>query len=160
MWQLLWGRKGGKSPQWWQEGKQDLWWKETVKAKRRHQQRDGLGAFMSKAESSFPLLYCCKGCEIQKSTLSPEVSVLKFSSLFCFSFYPWPLSSNYAWEVFLISFSLGFLLFYFVPSLFIMVVLFGSSPGGAWSSGPFRSDGQCRKALVTSASYTLGGIWE
>lgn len=39
-----------------------------------------------------------------------------------------------------------------------MVVLFDISPGSAWFSGPFRSDGHCKKALVTSASYTLRGF--
>ena len=155
MWQLLWGRKGKKAHNDDKKENKIFGEKKQSKQKGRDQQRDGLGAFMSKAESSLLQLYCCKGSEIQESTLPPDISVFKFSSLFSFSFYPWPLlSSNYAWGVFLISFSLGSFPF-FVPSLFIMVVLFGISPGSAWSSGPFRSDGQCKKALVTSA---LGGF--
>lgn len=159
MWQLLWGRKGKKAHNDDKKENKIFGEKKQSKQKGRDQQREGLGAFMSKAEGSLPLLYCCKGREIQESTLSPGVSVFKFSSLSCFFFYPWPLlSSNYPWGVFLISFCLESLSL-FVPSLFIMVVLFGISPGNAWSSGPFGSDGQCKKALVTSASYTWGGIW-
>lgn len=49
-----------KSPQWWQEEKQDLQWKATVKTKR-DQPRDGLGAFVSKAESSLSSCTVVKG---------------------------------------------------------------------------------------------------